>query len=227
MFYDGTGVTGSSFFSFDPNSGPTGEVKIKGKLTVDGLIDPVGLLLTPQDQYNANNTGSTGLLWISSTGGLYYGETLLSKGPTGPTEQAPAPPTNFTIYLDYDTASTISRIYIPPGLMTNPALSGGATLTADVSGEVIFLGTSTVILNNTTYPLVVKIAGSGYIAADYWVPIPGGNISQSKIYFKVGTDNSVELRGLLLGNMNGGNVSVKAATSKASGFVATITLFYG
>jgi hypothetical protein len=227
MFYDGTDATGSTLFTFDPNSGPTGEVTIKGKLTVDGLIDPIGLLLTPQDQYNANSTGSTGLLWISSTGGLYYGESLLSKGPTGPTEQAPAPQSNFTLYLDYDSPNSISTLYIPPGLMTDPSLSGGAILTADVSGQVTFLGTSTVILENTSQPLVVKIDGSGYIAADYWVPIYGGNISQTKIYFKVGTDNSVEIRGLLLGNINGGNVTVKAATSRAAGYLATITLFYG
>jgi len=68
LYYDGTSVTGSSFFTFDGTTGATGEVTIAGKLTVLGGIDPLYLNLVPV----ASNplVGTTGTLWVDSTGQL-------------------------------------------------------------------------------------------------------------------------------------------------------------
>ena len=68
---DGRTLTGSSIFTFNPNtgySGYTGLAIITGGLKVLGPIDPVSLTLIPQ----ATNplAGQTGTLWYSNTFGL-------------------------------------------------------------------------------------------------------------------------------------------------------------
>jgi collagen type VII alpha len=81
LYKYGTGPTGSSdLLYFNPNTSPSGELVVKGKLTVEGVIDPIGLYLTPTILQPPSYTG---ILWVSPTGGLHYGDTLLSKGPTG------------------------------------------------------------------------------------------------------------------------------------------------
>ena len=64
LFTNAGSLTGSSLFTFDPTSGPTGEVIIRGKLTVDGIIDPIGFLLTPENHYDSSMTG---IIWRSTT----------------------------------------------------------------------------------------------------------------------------------------------------------------
>ena len=79
LFYDGSAVTGTSLFEFFPTSGPLGEVHIAGKLTVDGIIDPVALILTPQ------STAQTGL-WVDTNGDLRYNnKNFIVMSPSGPT----------------------------------------------------------------------------------------------------------------------------------------------
>jgi hypothetical protein len=68
---------------------------------------------------------------------------------------------------------------------------------------------------------------SGYVAStlNQWIPIPGGNIGQTKTFFAVPSDNTVELKGLNLTNINGGNLN-PAPSGFATGYLVTITLFY-
>ena len=75
LFFDGTNITGSTLFTFDPNgfTGPLGQ----GKVTISGIIDPVGLQLTP---INMNPlSGITGILWVNNIDGLLY----LDDSPVG------------------------------------------------------------------------------------------------------------------------------------------------
>jgi hypothetical protein len=111
--------------------------------------------------------------------------------------------------------------------MTNPSLSAGGVFTSDVSGELTFLGLSTLTLQNTVFPFVVYLGASGYIAAGEWNPIPGANITSTKLHYSVTTDYSVIIKGLSLTNINGGNLAVKPVSGVASGFLVTITLLFG
>jgi hypothetical protein len=168
-------------------------------------------------------TGPTGYIGSDGATGA-TGETG-ATGATGST--GPAGPTKFfTIYLDYSAGSAISRVYIPPGLMTDPALSGGGVFTADVGSDLVFLGLSQVTLANTTYPFVVKFGASGYVASGAWNPIPGANIGNTKVHYRQVTDGTVELKGLSLANINGANLAVKPVAGEAAGFLATVSLFF-
>ncbi len=89
LYRSQTGIlTGSSAFYV---SSGTGEVVIDGKLTVTGLIDPTGLILTSQTVPPVDPLDDKYLntLWISS-GSLYFGNQTVvmnngSTGPIGPT----------------------------------------------------------------------------------------------------------------------------------------------
>ena len=66
LYKDSAGVSGASTFFFSTG---TNEVVIDGKLTVTGLIDPVGLALTPQSSHPLppSNPYYNTTLWYSST----------------------------------------------------------------------------------------------------------------------------------------------------------------
>jgi hypothetical protein len=75
LYYDGTSVTGSSFFTFNGTTGATGEVTIAGKLTVLGGIDPLYLQLVPTSVNPL--PGVTGTLWVDTAGKLNYDNILV------------------------------------------------------------------------------------------------------------------------------------------------------
>jgi hypothetical protein len=79
---------------------------------------------------------------------------------------------------------------------------------------------------DTTWAMISGIHVSGYVAAGQWQPIPGANISATKVYYASASDYNVSLKGLGLANINGANTAVKPGSGIASGFLATITLFY-
>jgi len=153
----------------------------------------------------------------------------IAIGPTGPAG-SPAPTIaftkSFTILVDYSTQSAISRVSIPAGLFTDPLLSAGGVFTADVGTDLIFLGLDNITCANTTAAFVTSMNASGYTSSRQWSPIPGGNIGPTKTYFSVSADNSVQIRGMNLTNINGANTAVRPTAGVASGFLATITLFY-
>jgi hypothetical protein len=111
--------------------------------------------------------------------------------------------------------------------MTNPTLSAGGIFTADVSGHLTFFGLSTLTLQNTVFPFVVHLGASGYIAAGEWNPVPGANITSTKLHYSVTTDYAVTVKGLSLTNINGGNLAIKPVSGVATGFLVTITLLFG
>jgi hypothetical protein len=110
--------------------------------------------------------------------------------------------------------------------MTNPTLSSGGTFNADVGTDLLGIGTTTLILDNTVFSFVTGISIQGFIPAGEWIPIPGGNISQTKVYYSITAVNKITFRGLNLGNINGANVAVRPSFGTASGFLVTITLNY-
>jgi hypothetical protein len=146
--------------------------------------------------------------------------------PYGGIQGPPGPAKKFTIYLDYSSANAISRVYVPPGLFSGSPLSAGGTFTSDQGTDLVFYGLDQLTLDTTTYEFLVGFHVQGYVTSGEWIPIPGANISQSKVYSSVTQTNKVIFKGLNLGNINGANTSVKPSFGSASGFLATITLFY-
>ena len=146
-----------------------------------------------------------------------------AAGPTGPVS---VPIKSFTLYLDYSSPTAISRVYIPPGLCTNPILSEGGVFTSDVGSDLVFDGLSYLSLENTTFATVATFGASGYIPSGAWVPVAGGNIGPTKLYYAMTDDYSVRVNGLGLTNMNGGNAAVKPVSGTLAGYLATVTLNY-
>lgn len=148
-------------------------------------------------------------------------------GPIGPVGPSMGALKAFTIYLDYSGGTSISRVYIPPGLFsTNPVLAAGGVFTADVGSDLVFVGKSSVTMNGTTYAFACSISGSGYVAAGEWNPIPGGRIAPAFVHYSIKTNNAIVLKGLVLGNINGANYAVRPTTGALAGFLVTITIFY-
>jgi hypothetical protein len=158
----------------------------------------------------------------------------IAIGPTGPAGTS-APTTGiqkaFTIFIDYSAISAISRVYIPPGMFSSrafPGLASGGVFTSDQATDLIFLGTSSITLANTTYAFCTGILVSGYVPTNggEWNPAPGGNINNTHIYYSQAADYSNVLKGLSLVSINGASLTPKPLTGVAAGFLATVTLFY-
>lgn len=109
LFNNGLGVTGSDWFTFDPTSGPTGEVRIKGKLTVDGIIDPIAMVLVPQDSNPL--PGVSGTFWIDkATNVPYYDEKVMLT-----VSKELANQSNPILYFDGNEAQGYTGFNIQPG----------------------------------------------------------------------------------------------------------------
>ena len=165
-------------------------------------------------------TGATGAGGVGPTG---------SVGPTG------APATKiFTLYLDYSSGTTLSRIYIPPGFSTDPALVAGGIFSADIAGVLTFKNTTNIIITSTTYGFPVGIMGTGYVGATVattsWQPVAGGNLGGANIGWQITNYNTLSLKGVTPTRINGGNVTVKPPPgqilSENGGWLGTLTLFY-
>jgi len=155
----------------------------------------------------------------------------IAIGPTGPTGGSATIPgalKAFTIYVDYSANNAISRLYIPAGLFgpANPVLAFGGVFTANQGTDLVFLGGTTITLNNTAYAFVSSINASGYIPAGAWQPVYGARIGPTFINYSVTNDNAVLIEGLDTSNINGGSITPKPTTGVAAGFLATVTIFY-
>jgi hypothetical protein len=109
--------------------------------------------------------------------------------------------------------------------MTNAGLAGGGTFTADQT-DLTFLGLSQISLANTVYPFVVGLNASGYVSAGAWNPVAGGNIGNTKVFYNQTADSSVEIKGLVLANINGANTATRPGSGIAAGFLATVSLLF-
>jgi len=165
-------------------------------------------------------TGATGPIGIGPTG---------SVGPTG------APATKiFTLYLDYSSGTALSRIYIPPGFSTDPALVAGGIFSADIAGVLTFKGNTNITITSTTYGFPVGIMGTGYVGATAatasWQPVAGGNLGGTNIGWQITTYNTLALKGVAPTKINGGNINIRPSAgqilSENGGWLGTLTLFY-
>jgi hypothetical protein len=129
--------------------------------------------------------------------------------------------------VDYTAANALKRVYIPPGLFTNPLLSGGGTFSANVGTDLVFLGNPTIAIQNTTYPFIVGLFASGYVSSGQWQLVSPSQIRPGIAYLNVTTlaDYSATL-GADLGAINGGNLAVYPSSGTGAGFLGMITLFY-
>lgn len=183
--------------SFDTigRQGPTGPT---GPTGVTGDTGPTGI------------PGATG-----DTGPTGY------TGPTGPG----GIPNVYTLQLSYTNVNFISTVSIPPGLMADPILRPGSLLSTDYGTDVVFYGSSFIQLQNMAHANLAGFFVQGYNASGQWLPIPGGNISPARTYYTGIQDYQVTLRGLSLGNINGGNFAVVSSTGALKDQLVTITLF--
>lgn len=155
-----------------------------------------------------------------------------SFGPTGSTG-APAPTIgltkSFTIFVDYTAANSLKRVYIPPGLFTNPLLSSGGTFSANVGTDLVFLGNPTIVMQNTTYRFIVGLFANGYTSTNggQWQLVSPSQVRPGAGYLNVTTtaDYTATI-GTDLGAINGGNLSTYPSSGIAAGFLGIITLFY-
>ena len=166
-----------------------------------------------------------------------------ASGPTGPTGPAgntgptgPAGNTKvFTFFLDFNSLTNISRIFIPSGFSSDPLLVGGGVFTGSLGTSLIINGTS-VIINSTTYTFPVGLTATGYYNGGYWAPSPyatiGGTTGIRWRNVAVGNLNTINLLNLSPLNFNGNSISPKylnfpgTATANPPGWLATLTLYY-
>ena len=153
-------------------------------------------------------------------------------GPVGPTGALGPPNPNglkaFTLFVDYSGLSSISRVQIPAGLFSDPALAAGGVFTADVGTDLTFVGTDSILLQNTTSAFLTGFTVSGFVVGPpaAWQPIPAARLRPTGTRYAVTADYSANLLGLGLLNVNGGSLTPKAPSGIAAGFLVTITLFY-
>jgi hypothetical protein len=135
----------------------------------------------------------------------------------------------FTIFVDYSAANALSRVYIPPGLFTNPLLSAGGTFTANVGTDLVFVGNPTIVMRNTTYAFIVFLSANGYVTTSggQWQLVSPSQIRPGNGYLNVTTtlDYTATI-GADLAAINGANLSVYPTTGTAAGFLGIITLYY-
>jgi hypothetical protein len=169
--------------------------------------------LTYMKKYNGNCCNSTGSSIVNENG---------PTGPPGPSGVVKS----YTLYLDYSTPNSISRIYIPPGLFNSESgLSEGGVYDSDQDSNLIFSGLQNISLRSLTYNMTAYINVLGYLANNQWQQIPGVNISATKINLVVTEENTVQINNLTLGNINGGQLNVKSTFPYAD-FLASVSITF-
>jgi hypothetical protein len=109
--------------------------------------------------------------------------------------------------------------------MTN--FPSGGTFTSDQGTDIVFVGQiGKLILDNVMYANIVGYSMQGYLTSDEWAPVPPINISRTRMYYSVTQDYSITFKGLNLGYINGGNLTVKPSWGIYAGYLATINIQY-
>jgi len=161
-----------------------GSVHIFGKLTVDGLIDPTGLVLTPQFAAPFTGTPTAAGVWVRSADGkLIYTDTvnvphvLESSAPAGPLNaiqfQAPLgtfagsvgatysePAPGSSAFASQITGSYAQSVTHTPSATEVLRLDAGSApqITMRQPGQ---LGISTSLSHNTTQSVLQRVGGPG------------------------------------------------------------------
>lgn len=135
---------------------------------------------------------------------------------------------SFTILVNFRTTTSISKIYIPPGLFSTnaePGLSDGGEFTSNQGGDLLFQGVNNITLTNTTYPFISGMFVSGYISGGSWIPVPGANMDNNgRVGYSMTSDFGATIN-LPLGFINGGNL-ISARSGFGSGYLVAIFLVY-
>jgi hypothetical protein len=101
-----------------------------------------------------------------------------ASGPTGPT--GPTGSTGprgydgntkfFTFFLDWSSPNVVSRIFIPPGFSTDPALIGGGVAVPNQYSSVQFSG-QIITITNTAYTFPVVLFETNLFVFNASIPI--------------------------------------------------------
>lgn len=123
-----------------------GDMNVDGKLTVDGLIDPTGLLLNSQGTAPATPAGNDGLIWVNASGELMFDDATTSVNIT----QSLLGQGSF---LDAFSRAQYGHL--------GPSSDNGATSTAAISSSG-FLGDSEAVVSGASTVSVGQDTGEGY-----------------------------------------------------------------
>ena len=215
-----TGYTGSTGYTgYTGETGATGPTGYTGSTGYTGYTGETG------------ETGPTG--YTGETGPTGHTGPTGETGPTGstgPTGQA-GDPYSFTLYFDLSgNANEIRKVYIPPGLFSDPPYDAGGVFTSNDPPyiEFIFSPTSANIhLGLTKYKMVHSFAVQGFNAGGEWQPVAPILFGPTKIFYRVTNDNFIQIRNISAGNINGGNIGVYPSLgSFLDGYLGTVTLNY-
>jgi hypothetical protein len=89
-----------------------------------------------------------------------------------------------------------------------------------------FYGTTTVSIQNTTYAIPIGLSGTGY-SGTYWALTSYGNIGTGgRINFSSSSDYTLNLTGLTVGYVNGGNAATRPTTGVLTGWLGTLTIYF-
>lgn len=169
----------------------------------------------------------------SSVASRYVGPDCYIKpvaytGATGYTGSPGRSQNSFTLLVNYNSATSISTVYIPPGLFSSSAeagLSEGGIFTSNQGSDLTFQGINRITLNNTSNPFICGMFVSGYISGGPWTPVPGPNMDRNgRVSYSVTADNSAIIN-LPLGFINGANLS-PAQSGFGSGYLVAVFLVY-
>ena len=159
-----------------------------------------------------------------------YNTLVGPTGPRGPGLTIPGALKAFTIFIDWSSGTAISRVYIPPylfGAGADSRLPPGGVFTTDIGTDLVFLGNQTIVMNNTTYAFASSLSANGYVSAGNWEIVPPSVIASGSgnLNYTMTADYGVTI-GTKLADINNTNYTVRPTTGIASGFLATITIFY-
>ena len=205
MLFRSTGT--NDFLYFDPADGPTGTLYIRGKLTVDGGIDPAYLQLTPQA--NAP-TGITGSLWINNSGTLQVDNdqlglnTLFDNGvPSGTTG------TVGQFYYDLDTNALYGPRLNNSNTLINVAQSSGSALEIyiadDASNTNAYVPTNGSLFPDSSKWLRIynRSTANGTLTIDLQHSSPSSNTNTFSL------NDNYDIYYSLAGNGNTGNIFIE------------------
>jgi hypothetical protein len=229
-----TGITGTT--GATGRTGPTGFTGFTGVTGPTGITGPLGTGPTGPTGITGN-TGPTGITGPPSTGPTGPTGITGNTGPTGPTGRTgPTGPTgstgsegalkSFTMYLDFSSGTAISRIYIPPGMLTTPSLAAGGIFTSDVGSDLVFLGTTNISMTNTYYAFPIGLNATGYSTSLYWQPTAQSSLGGSGVTWQNTADYTLSIKGASPARLNGNNTANRPSSGILSGWLATLTIYF-
>ena len=108
----------------------------------------------------------------------------------------------------------------------NVVFDAGTIFSPSFSVESFNLGQDKITLGKLQYGFINGITASGFYASGQWNPISGGNIGNTKLHYKLSTNNSAIISNVNVTLLTGGNTAVRPTGTSADGYLATVTLFF-